>query len=106
MIAPMEYVSKIDISADVPSMKKALFTKSFFWQYENEIRLCSYNVKETKDYPGLECKGAIKAIYLGVKCSEEDRRRIEKAIGDKDIPLYKMEVNEQLLTQLKKVQIG
>lgn len=106
MIAPMEYVTKIDLSADVPSMKKALFTKSFFWQYENEMRLCSYNVKEANEYPELECKGAIKAIYLGVKCSDENRRKVEKAIGDKDIPLYKMEVNEQLLTQLKKVQIG
>lgn len=106
MIAPVEYVSEIDLNTSFLSMKTALFTKSHFWEYENEMRLCSYNVKETEEYPELECKGAIKAVYLGVKCSEEDRRKVEKAIGDKDIPLYKMEVDEKKLTQLKKVQIG
>ena len=106
MIAPIEYVTKIDLNTNVPSMKNALFTKSYFWNYENEMRLCSYNVKDNNEYPELECKGAIKAIYLGVKCSDENRRRVEKAIGDKDIPLYRMEVDEELLTKLKKVQIG
>ena len=106
MIAPMEYVQKIDLSTDVPSMKKALFTKSYFWNYENEMRLCFYNVKENNDFPEINCKGAIKAVYLGVKCSDENRRKVEKAIGDKDIPLYQMEVDEKLLTRLKKVQIG
>lgn len=106
MIIPMEYVSMIDINTDVPSFKKALFTKSDFWEYENEMRLCAYDVKEYDEFPEIECKGAIKAVYLGVKCSDENRRKIEKAIGDKDIPLYKMEVDEKLLTRLKKLQIG
>lgn len=106
MIAPITYVTKIDLSTNVPSMKNALFTKSYFWGYENEMRLCSYNVKDNEEYPELECKGAIKAIYLGVKCSDENRRKVEKAIGDKDIPLYRMEVDDVLLTRLKKVQIG
>lgn len=106
MIAPVEYTKKIDSSKVVPSMKKALFTKSYFWSYENEMRLCYYNIKENDAFPTLECKGAIKAIYLGVKCSDSDRRKVEIAIGDKDIPLYKMEVDEKKLTQFKKVQIG
>ena len=102
----MEYVSKIDINTDVLSFKKALFTKSDFWKYENEMRLCAYNVRESDEFPEIDCKGAIKAVYLGAKCSDENRRKVEKAIGDKDIPLFKMEVDEILLTRLKKVQIG
>ncbi len=106
MIAPMEYVQKIDLSSEVPSMKKALFTKSNFWNYENEMRLCFYNVNDSNDFPEIDCKGAIKAVYLGVKCSDENKRKVEKAIGDKDIPLYQMEVDQELLTRLKKKQIG
>ena len=106
MVAPIEYTKKIDTNKEVPSIKKALFTKSFFWNYENEMRLCYFNINENDEFPTIECKGAIKAIYLGVKCSDSDRRRVEKAIGDKDIPLYKMEVDEKKLTQFKKVQIG
>lgn len=106
MIAPIKYSDKIDLSTTEPSMKDALFTKSHFWKYENEMRLCWYSVKEDKDFPEIECKGAIKAIYLGVKCNDTNRRKVEQAIGDKDIPLYKMEVDENLLTQFKKVQIG
>ncbi len=106
MVAPIDYAPKIDLSTDVPTMKKALFTKSNFWEYENEMRLCCYNVKESNDFPKIDCKGAIKAVYLGVKCSDENRRKVEKAIGDKEIPLYQMKVDEDLLTRLKKVQIG
>ena len=106
MIAPIEYVNTIDLSKNVPSMKDALFKKSYFWEYENEMRLCSFNVNDSEEYPEIECKGAIKAIYLGVKCSDDNRRKVEKAIGDKDIPLYRMDVDDKLLTKLKKVQIG
>lgn len=106
MIIPIEYVSKIDINTDVLSFKKALFTKSDFWKYENEMRLCAYNVRESNEFPEIDCKGAIKAVYLGAKCSDVNRRKVEKAIGDKDIPLFKMELDEKLLTRLKKVQIG
>lgn len=106
MITPMEYTHAIDISRDEPSMREALFQKSYFWEYENEMRLCSFNVKEKEEYPHIDCKDAIKALYLGVKCSDADRRRVEKAIGDKDIPLYKMAVDEKKMTQFKKIQIG
>ena len=106
MIAPIEYTQIIDLSKGEPSMKEALFQKSNFWDYENEMRLCLFDVDKNEDYPYIECKNAIKAVYLGVKCSDADRRTVEKAIGDKDIPLYQMAVDEKKLTRLKKIQIG
>ena len=82
--------------------------KSDFWEYEKEMRLISYDCseQEDEDYPVVECKGAVKAIYLGVRCSEADRRMMEKAIGSKNIPLYQMSVDEAKLTRLKKTRIG
>lgn len=105
MIIPIEYTKTIDVG-DVPNMKQALFQKSDFWEYENEMRLCSFDINNIEEHPYIECPNAIKAIYLGVKCSSEDRRKVEIAIGDKDIPLYQMSVDETNLTRLKKTQIG
>lgn len=106
MIAPMEYTHAIDVSTGEPSMREALFKKSYFWEYENEMRLCSFNVNNKEEFPHIDCKDAIKAVYLGVKCKDTDRRKVENAIGDKDIPLYKMAVDDKKMTQFKKIQIG
>ena len=89
-----------------PSIKDALFNKSEFWSYENEVRLVMFDEENEEDFPSLDCTGMIKAIYLGVKCSDENRRKMERAIGHKDIPLYQMKIDANNLTHFKKQQIG
>lgn len=105
MIQAISYVPVITLE-EQPSMYKALFQKSDFWKYEQEMRLCSFDTTNDEEFPFIKCKGAIKAIYLGVKCSDENRRKMERAIGNKDIPLYQMSVDEDKLTRFKKTQIG
>lgn len=58
------------------------------------------------EYPTLSCKGAMKEIYLGVRCSDADQRSVEKAIADKDVKLYKMLIDKDNPTKLVKVRIG
>lgn len=106
LIQAIKYVDSINLHGVQPSMDMALFQKSSFWDYENEIRLCSFDSTSQEEYPVIKCKGAIKAIYLGAKCSAENRREMEKAIADKDIPLFQMSVDENVLTRFKKTQIG
>ena len=105
MIQAISYVPVITLE-EPPSMAKALFQKSNFWDYENEMRLCSFDTMNDNEFPVIKCPGAIKAVYLGAKCNDENRRKMEKAIGNKDIPLYQMSVNEEKLTRFKKIQIG
>lgn len=106
LIDRIKYVESIKIE-DEPSITMALLEKSHFWKDENEMRLISFDFSgDDKDFPTIECKGAAKAIYLGAKCSDTNRRRIEKAIGDKNIPLYQMSVDETTLTRFKKTLIG
>ena len=106
LVDKIKYSETIDIS-DEPSIRMALLEKSDFWKYENEMRLISYDCSgEDKEFPVVECKGMAKAVYLGVKCSDENRRLMEKAIGDKNIPLYQMSVDEEKLTRFKKTLIG
>lgn len=106
LVDKIKYSETIDIN-DEPSIRMALLEKSDFWKYENEMRLISYDCSgKDKEFPVVECKGMAKAVYLGVKCSNENRRLMEKAIGDKNIPLYQMSVNEEKLTRFKKTLIG
>lgn len=105
LIQPIHYVDSINLVGE-PSMESALFQKSDFWSYENEVRLCSFDIANDEEFPAIDCKGAVKAIYLGAKCNDMDRRDMERAIGNKDIPLYKMIVDDEKLTRFKKTQIG
>lgn len=94
-----------------PTFKTCLFEKSNFWEYEHEMRLAQFDVTppasgENREYPTISCKGMIKAIYLGVKCSDKDKLDMIKSIGDKDIPLFKMEIDPTNVTRLIKTQIG
>ncbi len=101
----INYTSKLETHGE-PSIKEALFNKGEFWNYENEVRLVMFNAEIEEDFPSLSCEGRIKAIYLGVKCTDENRRKMERAIGHKDIPLYQMKIDENNLMHFKKQQIG
>lgn len=106
LVDKIKYSKTIKISKE-PSIRKALFEKSDFWKYEKEMRLLSFDCSgNDKEFPVIGCKGAAKAIYLGARCSDANRRQMEKAIGDKNIPLYQMVVDEEKLTRFKKILIG
>lgn len=110
MISNVEYPEKIDIEGR-PSFEKALFQKSDFWEYEHEMRMAQFDCSiakegENREYPTIKCNGMIKAVYLGVNCSDKDRIDMVKAIGDKNIPLYQMQIDSDNLTRFKKIQIG
>ena len=105
LLQSISYVDSI-LPNGQPSMEEALFQKSYFWKYENEVRLCSFDSTSDKEFPVIECKGAMKAVYLGAKCSDKDRREMEKALASQDVPLYQMSVDEKSLTRFKKTQIG
>lgn len=110
LIEAVSYPQSIKVE-NKPTFKTCLFEKSDFWKYEHEMRLVQFDVTtpapgENREYPTISCKGMIKAIYLGVRCSDKDKLDMIKAIGDKDIPLFKMEIDSTNVTRLIKIQIG
>lgn len=105
MLKDIQYVDKIVVK-DEPTIMQALFQKTKEWEYEKEIRLAVYNPSDDTDFPTFECPGCVKAIYLGVKCSDTDRHLMEKAIGDMCIPLYQMIIDNENAGKFKKVRIG
>lgn len=117
MISGMYYDDNIDLTLDdFPDLNKAILTKSKNWEYEKEMRLLSFDVEKHKNandeitdepaFPAFKCIGAAKAIYLGIKCTDADRRKMEAAIGDKNIELYQMVYDPNNLTKLKAKRIG
>lgn len=106
LVDGITYSKSIDLK-DEPSIRMALLEKSDFWKYEREMRLLSFDWSgEDKEFPTIASKGAAKAVYLGARCTDANRRAMEKAIGDKNIPLYQMSVDEAKLTRFKKTLIG
>lgn len=67
-------------------------TKSIEWKHEREKRLLYFNPNNTDEHPIVEIpKEAIKAIYLGVNCSDETKQKIKEAINDKPhVELFQM----------------
>lgn len=105
LINEINYTHDLELAGE-PSIKEAIFNKGDFWSYEREVRLVQYDGEGKEDFPTLDCKSRVKAVYLGVKCSDIDRREMEKAIGSKDIALYQMKIDGSRLTNFNKHQIG
>lgn len=74
-------------AASIPFLE-AILTKDDAWDYENEWRLIiSAEMDPIVKMPPITC------IYLGVNCSEDNRRRIFEIADEKGIPVKQMMVD-------------
>ena len=81
-------------------------TKSSDWKYEKEVRLVSYDISSKDDftYLDLDVDSRIKAVFFGLRCSEDSIQSIKKIIGD-DCGYYKMAKNYRNIYSLNVVPI-
>ena len=78
------------------SIDEALFVKSNYWEYENEVRVVHYDPNCHEDYKLIELpEDCISSIYLGLKCSDHDREDMQLILRDKAIPLYQMKIAKE-----------
>jgi len=80
------------------------FTRKYrTWNYENEVRLISYNTKNEDDYISIpnDNSANIEAIYFGCKCTDEDKALVIKCIGDTNVQFYKMQPDFHNIYNLK-----
>ena len=72
----------------------ALFAKHDIWSYENEVRLVQYDVNNIENYKTITTTDdSIQSIYLGLKCSDENREKMKSVLRNRNIKLYQMEVD-------------
>lgn len=113
---------------DSINMRDAFFAKSKAWEYENELRLLSYDPKGSGEYASIDAPNSIAAVYFGLKCPKEKREEImtilkgrkwvyEKSIWDMTehksveaneehpIEFFQMEIDKEHFGKLKAVKI-
>lgn len=83
----------LDITRSTIDTNIGLCTKHIDWQYENEVRLISYELGSSDLFCPVPLDDAsyIKCIYFGYKCDDKNIRTIKKILANKpEIEYYKM----------------
>lgn len=94
--------------SDYITIDNALLAKGECWEYEHEKRLIYFKkntIDQAKNYDDyIQLEGFnIKAIYLGYRISESDKRDVIEAVKGKKINLYNIEFDNNDITTLVKV---
>ena len=94
--------------SDYITIDNALLAKGECWEYEHEKRLIYFKkntIDQAKNYDDyIQLEGFnIKAIYLGYRISESDKRDVIEAVKGKKINLYNIEFDNNDITKLLKV---
>ena len=111
------------------NLQDAFFVKGKAWEYENELRLFTYDPKGTGKYDSIDAKDCIAAIFFGLKCPKEKQAEIinilkgykwvnEKRVWDNTkhsivnikeehrVEFFQMEIDEKHFGKLKAVEIN
>lgn len=106
---PINYIKgKLDVSElEKISFQNAFLTKQLCWKYEEEVRLLYYDINCNDSYKCLKLdpESRIKAIYFGVKCSEDNERTIQNLLRNDGVDFYKMKKDPKNIYGLIQVKI-
>ena len=103
----MDYKNKIDLSKGL-KIGDAFSWKNAIWKYENEVRCIYLDFKNDKQFKEVDAP-PLKAIYLGLKCSDENRHKMELALRSqrkKNVELYQMQIDPSNICKLIPIRIG
>lgn len=97
----------ISVDKSEMSIEQGFATKSIDWNYENEVRLISYDYSSEEDftYINLDNESKIKAIFFGLRCDKDTINTIKKLFADKPIEYYQMELDYNNIYNLIPKQI-
>lgn len=105
-IGNVNYVAEMVFPTRNYSLWDALFAKHDVWQYEKEVRLIHYDPSNEANYKTIEIpEDCIEAIYLGLKCLDENREKMKLLLRNRNIRLYQMKVDDTDSYKLVKERI-
>ena len=108
ILLPIEYSKKKQpLSKKSMDYINAFRTKAKAWEYENEIRLLSYNTQSDSSFISekLDAKSCIKEIVFGYSCPQSTIRTIRNLFrSNADIHFSQMEIDKSvdIYTLIKK----
>lgn len=125
------YTSDMDVyrKNEYINLHDAFFAKGKAWEYENELRLLTYDPNVRGDYSNISAPNSISAIYFGFKCPQNKREEIisilkgrkwvnevskwDKSLNklitlteEHSIDFFQMQIDETHFGKLKAVKIG
>ncbi|SEW23438.1 Protein of unknown function [Prevotella sp. khp7] len=103
-MAILHYEKNIDISKNL-AVEDALLWKNAIWEYEKEVRVIDYDPDGINEFREQDAP-PLKAIYLGVKCSDKDRHDMQLALRRKSVELYQMHIDSNDICSLTAERIG
>lgn len=86
--------------------KNAFALKSKCWEYENEVRLVSFNkdINDAYSNETLDTESYVKEVIFGLKCTKENRDLIKKVLSNNNnVCFSKMMMDNDNIYTLKKV---
>lgn len=112
MLRPINYTERFPLNemGGIPKsmgFDEAFLTKQKLWEYEHEHRLLYFDVNGSPEFPTPQLpKGSIKAVYIGVKCSQANKQKIIEALKDKpDVEVFQMQISSEDIYKLKAKKI-
>lgn len=100
----IKYKDEIDLSKGL-QVSDALSWKNAIWKYENEVRCINLDFTNKMQFKEIDAP-ILKAIYLGLKCTDESRHKMEMALRRKNVELYQMRLDSSNICKLIPERIG
>jgi hypothetical protein len=96
-----------DFRKDSFSSNEAFAIKNSCWEYENEVRLLHYDPNCEKKYKGipLDKSSCIEAVYFGLKCIIQNRKRVRKILGE-EVAYFQMKEDDEDIFKLVEVPLN
>lgn len=89
-IGNVKYVPSADLNAGM-TISDAFFKKNDVWAYENEARLIHFDPNSKSDFKDLQLPpNCVKEIYFGLKCTDENKRKIIEALNGQSVQFYQI----------------
>lgn len=68
---------------------ESFFVKREAWSYENETRFIYYDINSPKEHQPYEIPNSIEAVYFGIRCSAQDKRKVISCLRGKRLIVNK-----------------
>lgn len=105
-IGNVNYLPEMKLSSKNNTLWDALFAKHDVWKYEKEVRLIHYDPECDDNFKSISIsENCIEDIYLGLKCSDENKETMKQILRNRNIKLFQMKVDEYDSYKLLKERI-
>ena len=98
------YTKEAIPNKDILNYKECFLIKDREWRYENEFRLIYYDYQKEGDFITIPLSAIglkIEAVYFGLNCSPNDRKKVETALEGRGVEFFTLGYDNEHLNRMK-----